>query len=450
MATLDAQIAHIWRRLGFSATRAEVDAGVAIGPSALIDDLLSRPLVPFSACGFPAASASSDASMVRQLEVMAYGPSASGSGITSPQYHPLQERLTWMLQGLVVIAIVDSVYHADMLDHLALLRTAPSITYRSLLTQVSTRPGMLKYLSGNTNTVSHPNQNYARELAELFALGRVDAATGTANYTQADVTEMARALTGWAYDWNTGGTMFQAYNWDSGQKTFLGAPRGAAGLNEVIAALVGHPAWKTYVPARVYKELVGLTATPTVLAQLAPAWGTDGDLLALVGAIARRPEFLSDQAIMARTKSPVERIVAATRLLGWTGLTTDPNMSWHVNRLNQHPFVAPNVSGWPKGDQWLNATNLQVWCEVANSMAMRGFIWDGSTNGPVNPTVTQVFQNSSAATAAAYVTHLAGIDPVTTKTAAALDAYAKAGPWQLARAAGLLDLVLMSPEFLAN
>jgi len=450
MATLEAQVAHVWRRLGFSATRAELDAGIAIGPLAVVDDLLSRPLVPFAALGFPAASASSDQSMARWLEVMAYGSSPTGSNVTSASYHPFQERLSWMLQGLVVIALVDSVYHADMLDHLTLLRTAPAITYRSLLAQVSTRPGMLKYLSGSTNTASHPNQNYARELCELFSLGRVDAASGTANYTQADVTEIARALTGWTYDWNTGGTSFQVSQWDAGQKTFLGAARGAAGLNEVIAAIVGHPAWKTYVPARVYKELVGLAASPTVLAELAPAWGADGDLTGLVRAIAHRPEFLSDQVIMARTKSPVERIVSATRLLGWTGLATDPNMSWDVNRLNQHPFVAPNVSGWPKGDQWLNATNLQVWCEMANSMSMTGFIWDGSTNGPVNPAVTQVFQNSTAATAAAYVTKLAGLDPVTPKTTAALDAYAKGGPWKLARAAGLLDLVLMSPEFLAN
>ena len=92
-----------------------------------------------------------------------------------------------------------------------------------------------------------------------------------------------------------------------------------------------------------------------------------------------------------------------------------------------------------------NASEMQM-----GSMSMKGFIWDGSTNGPVNPAVTDVFQNSTAATAAAYVSRLAGLDPVTPKTFAALDAYAKAGPWRAARAAGLLNLLFMSPEFLAN
>ncbi len=388
--------------------------------------------------------------MARTLELMAFGPNTPGSGIVAPGYNPFQERLTWMLQGLVVIGLVDSVYHADMIDHLALLRSASTMTYRSLLNQVSTRPGMLKYLSGATNTKAHPNQNYARELMELFSLGRVDAVSGASNYTQGDVTEVARALTGWAYNWSDGTTAFQPANWDSGPKSFLGSARGAAAVPEVIAAIATHPAYASFVPARVYRELVGLAAGPAVLAELAPAWLPDGNLVGLVRAITHRPEFLSDQAIMSRTKSPVERLVSASRLLGWGAFATDPNLSWNMTRLGQHPFVAPNVSGWPKGDQWLNATNLQVWCEVANAMATRGFIWNGTTTGPINPTVTQVFQNSSTTTSAAYVTHLAGLDPVTPKTAAALDAYAKAGSWSLARAAGLLDLLLMSPEFLAN
>jgi uncharacterized protein (DUF1800 family) len=355
-----------------------------------------------------------------------------------------------MLQGLTVIAVIDSVYLADMIDHLTVLRDASATTYRLLLSQVSTRPGMLKYLSGATNTKSHPNQNYARELAELFSIGRVDPATGQANYTQADVAEMARALTGWTYHWNDGSTSFDPTNWDSGPKTFLGSARGAAGLPEVIAALVGHPSWARYVPARVYRELTGLVASPTVLDELAPAWLPDGNLLALVGAIARRPEFLSDQVIMARTKSPLERVVSAARLLGYPDLATNVNLPWEMTRLGQHPFQAPNVSGWPKGDQWLNATNLQVWSEVANMMTLRGFIWNGTATAPINPTVTQLFQGAGSATGAAFATHLAGLDPVTPKTAAALNAYATAGPWTLGRAAGLLELVLMSPEFLAN
>ena len=110
----------------------------------------------------------------------------------------------------------------------------------------------------------------------------------------------------------------------------------------------------------------------------------------------------------------------------------------------------PNVSGWPKGDQWLNTTNLHTWSEVANYLARRGFRWDGSTSGPVNPMVTQVHANASGATAAGYVISMAGLKPVTNRTKNALADYAAAGPWTPFRAAGLLNLVLLTPEFLAN
>jgi uncharacterized protein (DUF1800 family) len=450
MATLEAQIAHVWRRLGFGPTRADLDAGLAAGLPAVIDDLTSRPPVPLAQAGYPAVAAGQGAVMARHLEVLAFGAGTSATGVTAANYSPLQERLTWIYEGLIVIAIVDSTYLADMIDHLQLLRDASTMTHKQLLNQVSTRPGMLKYLSGYTSTSAHPNQNYARELLELFSIGRVDAVTGAPNYTQTDITEIARALTGWTYDWTNGTTSFNSSLWDNGQKTFLGAARGAAGLKEVIGAVAAHPGYRSFVPARLYRELTGLTADATVLSQLTSSWLPDGTIGALVSAIAHRPEFVSDQAIRSRTKCPVERVVSAARVLGYPDLTVDANLPWEMGLLGQDPFVAPNVSGWPKGDQWLNASNLQTWSMVATAMAGRNLAWDGTPTGAVNPTVTQLFQGASGATGAAYATHLAGLDPVTPKTAAALQSYATAGSWTIGRAAGLLSLVLMSPEFLAN
>ena len=350
MAALDAQVAHIWRRLGFGPTKADIDAGVAQGTQATLNQLLARPQVSWASSAFP-TDQQTDTSALRQLELMAFGPVASGTGISSPQYNPVQERVSWILQGLVVVGIVDSVYLNDIRDHISYLRGAMGSTYRQLLLDVSVRSGMLKYLSGYVNTKDHPNQNFARELLELFSLGRVHPITGASNYTQGDITEIARALSGWQYNWNTGGSSFNVAQWDPGSKTFLGANRGAAGLAEVVAALTAHPSWPYYVPARFYRELTGLVASPEVLQALAPAWGPDGNIAALVTAIANRPEFLSDQAIFSKVKTPVELLVSATRLLGWGGLTTDANLGWLLREQAQHPFTPPNVSGWPKGDQ---------------------------------------------------------------------------------------------------
>ncbi|MCB1017932.1 MAG: DUF1800 family protein [Acidimicrobiales bacterium] len=450
MASLEAQVAHIWRRLGFGPTRKDINAGKGMGTAALVDSLFRRPRVDFAAAGFPPASAGEDAHAGRQLELMAFGPTATGSGTLSPAYNPFQERVTWILQGLVVVGIADSVYVADLRDHVKHLRGALGATYRSLLRTVVTRPGMVKYLTADRNTKDHPNQNLGRELLELFSLGRVDPKTGAANYTQQDVIEVSRALSGWRYDWGDGSTWFDPSQWDGGNKTFLGAPRGAAGLDEVMAAIVAHPSWRRHVPARLYKELTGLDATPAVLDALAPSWGADGNLKRLLKAIVKRPEFLSDQCLLNKTKTPVERVVAAARLLGWPGLATDVNLPWLMTRMAQDPWSPPNVSGWPKGDQWLNTTNLHSWSDVANLMALRGFRWDGAATGPVNPMVTKVHTRATPATAAAFVCKQAGLTPVSPRTLDTLHDYATAGSWTPARAAGLLNLVLLSPEFLAN
>ena len=450
MAALEAQIAHIWRRLGFGPTKPDIDAGVGQGAQATISQLLGRPLVSWAASAFP-ADQQTDTSALRQLELMAFGPVTSGSGTTSPLYNPAQERISWILQGLVVVGIVDSVYLNDMRDHISYLRAAMGSTYRQLLLDVSGRSGMLKYLSGYLNTRDHPNENYARELLELFSIGRVHPITGASNYGQVDITEIARALSGWQYNWNTGLSAFNASQWDPGSKTFLGANRGAAGLNEVVGALVGHQSWPYYIPARFYREITGLVATPEVLSALAPVWGQDGNIAGLVSAIANRPEFLSDQAIFSKVKTPVELLVSATRLLAWGGLVADAsNLGWLLREQSQHPFSPPNVSGWPKGDQWLNATNLQRWCQVANGISMKGFDWSGAIVGPVCPSVTVVHGSTTAANAASFVVAMAGLNPVSPKTLSALMDYATSGSWTPARAAGLLNLLLLSPEFLAN
>lgn len=195
-----------------------------------------------------------------------------------------------------------------------------------------------------------------------------------------------------------------------------------------------------------YRELTGFTANKSVLDALAPIWGATGDISALVAAITARPEFLSDQAILAKVKSPVELMASSSRLLGWTPGGKD--LSYDMTLLNQHPFQPPNVGGWFKGDQWLNATNLLRWAGMANRLALTGFNWAGAKVSPINPTTTQVFSNATAATASGYVLHLAGLDNASPTTIAKLTDYAASAKWSLWQAAGLLNLLLVSPEWM--
>ena len=212
------QVAHIWRRLGFGATGADIDHGVRIGPTALINELLRRRATTPAQWKLPTLSSWEDQApyLGRQLELMA----------TSP--NPLQERLAWILQGTVVIGISDFVSFDDLRGHLTRLRVNPFGSYTQLLRDTAVLPGMMKYLNGFQNSADHPNQNYARELMELFSLGIKNLVTGAHNYTQDDVIQVARALTGYTYDWSTGKIVFDPSSFDSGQKHFFGANQGDA------------------------------------------------------------------------------------------------------------------------------------------------------------------------------------------------------------------------------
>ncbi len=450
MASVETQVGHIWRRLGFGPLYSDIVNGSAMGTTALIDSLIDRPFVSFASAYPQGAGQLENDNARRLLELMCFGPNTRGSTTTVPEYNPVQERVTWMMQGLLIVGM-DVVDLANMRDHILWLRNATRTTYKQLALDIARRPGMIRYLTGDQNVKGHPNENFARECMELFTIGRVDPISGTDNYTQQDVIEVARAVTGWRYNWNTHASSFDANLWDEGPKTFLGAARGAAGMPELFTAITGHPSYKHFVPSRIYKELTGLTATAQVLSELAFYWGTDGGILNTVRAICKRPEFLSDAAILNRTKSPVERITAATRFLGWPGLSYEPNLINLLWGMGQHPFYPPNVSGWPRGDQWLNTTSLQDWNQMSTLMCHQGFNSSGIVTGAICPTIETVYANATGNTVADYVTTRAGLRGITSqRTLDALTAYGKAGLWNRYRAAGVCNLLLMSPEFLAN
>ena len=253
MASVEGRVAHVWRRLGFGPQPGDVAAGVAAGgPSAVIDDLLSRqpdPIAPAWPTGDTWETFS--ATINRLVQLMVVSPAQ------------VQERVSWILQGLLVVATTDEVGVDEHQAHVDTLRRWPSTSYRNLLEQVTRSPGMQWYLSGVRSTPPHPNENLARELLELFSLGVTHPKSGAQNYTEADVKEIARALTGFWYSWDGRPVHFDPAHWDSGSKTFLGAARGAAGVTEVLNAVAGHSSFRYFVPRRLYRDSSGSSpATP--------------------------------------------------------------------------------------------------------------------------------------------------------------------------------------------
>ena len=434
------QVAHIWRRLGFGATGSDIDSGVAAGPQAVIEDLLSRPLTMPAEWNFTTGTdyLGQNLFLGQQLQLMATGA------------NPLQERLAWILQGLVVVGLDGTVYFPDLHDHIFRLRGNPFGSYAQLLLDVTTMTGMMKYLNGYQNSALHPNQNYGRELMELFSLGITHPTTGVENYTQVDVEEVARALTGYTLDWTTGTIVFDPTQFDSGDKTFLGQDRGDAGVPDVINAIAQHPSFPYFVPLRLYQELVGLVPTNATLDSLAALWGTTGDVQAVVSAITQLPDFLSAPAIGAKAKSPVELMANAAKVTGFDLSTTD--YSWQMQDfLGQYPFIPPNVSGWPVGARWLNAGVAMTWCSMVQDFV--GASLNNSLNdstGVVAQLLASATAGNAAATVPATAAYLCGLPDLSPTTASALATYVASGPWNEYQAAGTLAMVLLSPEFFIN
>lgn len=439
MASVDGQVAHIWRRLGFGPAPGDVDAGVAVGPQALIEDLCGRPDTTEADWAWPVRPDWTEqrAYLSRLFELMATSPS------------PLQERASWILTGLVVIATQDNIGYPEMKAHFNLLRAGALHSYADLLAGVVPSSGMQWYLDGINSSRTAPNENLARELCELFALGITHPVDGTPNYSETDIREIARALTGYRFNWTTNQAYFDQSKWDSGPKTFFGQARGPAKVAEVLAAVTAHPSFRYFVPRRVYRELVGLEPDAATLEALAQAWGSGGDLRALVCAIARRPEFLSDAAIGARVKCPVELVIGAIRVLGLGDLERF-SLDWQLSEMAQHVFRAPNVAGWPSGSAWLHAGHLIQWSKTLNNLC-----WADNGSADVTaarrcPTIRQLHATGSPQTGGDIALGLAGLGDVSPETRQAARDYAGAGSWTFRRACGLMNLVLASPEYLVN
>lgn len=439
MASVEAQVAHIWRRLGFGPAPGDVEEGVAVGPQALIEDLCARPATTEADWAWPVRTDWTEprAYKSRLFELMAESPC------------PVQERVSWILTGLVVIATGDHNSYPEMKAHFNLLRDGALHSYADLLADVTPSTGMQWYLDGINSSRTAPNENLARELCELFSLGITHPVTGAPNYSETDVREIARALTGYRFNWTTNQAYFDQTKWDGGSKTFFGQDRGPAKVAEVLAAIAAHPSFRYFVPRRLYRELVGLEPDASTLEALAQAWGSGGDLRVLVTAIARRPEFLSDGAIGARVKCPVELVVGAVRVLDLDDLERF-SLDWQLSEMAQDVFRAPNVSGWPSGAAWLHAGHLIQWSKTLNNLCWGD---NGSADVPVArrcPTIRELFTTGSRQTGGDLALRLAGLWDVSPETQQAARDYVAAGSWTFQRACGLMNLVLASPEYLVN
>jgi uncharacterized protein (DUF1800 family) len=338
------RVGHLYRRAGFGPTYAELEAGVKTDPETLIARLLKGDagLAAFDAEMTPLAdniARYNDGQHLRAwwLTRMLYSP------------HPLQEKTTlfWHNHFATSLAKVQSARF--MLGQYELMRRHALGKFGELLREMSTDPAMLIWLDGRDSKKGNPNENYARELMELFSLG-------IGNYTEKDIREAARAFTGWEIQGTN--AVFNSGQHDTGTKTVLGQT-GNWKPDDIVRICLEQKSCPTFIVGKLYRFLVSetVTATPELLAPLAEQFKASGyDFGALVKTVLSSNLFFSPLVYRTRVKAPVDFLLGIVRALeGKIGTTAQAAA---LEQLGQNVFSPPSVKGWDGGRTWLNGQTL--------------------------------------------------------------------------------------------
>lgn len=245
------------------------------------------------------------------------------------------------------------------------LRTLSLGDFRALAYAMLTDAAMLRWLDGSSSTAKAPNENLAREFMELFALGHGN------GYTEADVRDGARALTGWVIG-DGGVTSLKPKRHDGAAKTLFGMTRNfdAVGFCDTVLA---QPKSAQYVAGRLWQQLASDDPpSGAALDRLVTAYGPGRDLRALTRAVLTDPEFLGARATVVNT--PVEWLVGVVRALR-VPIDTPARMKTldaTLRTLGQRPFYPPSVGGWPRGPVWLSTASAGARLRAATQLARGG------------------------------------------------------------------------------
>lgn len=367
----EATIAHLLRRAGFGATPAELQKYVALGY-----DGAARSLV----AGGPDAAPAPTLDIVNQGEIETVEERKARAKQRQMQRRqianwwlermtvaeqPLAEKMTWYWHGHFATSI-DKVNEAKfMLQQNETFRGLGMGKFEALTQAVAKDPAMMLWLDSNANKKGSPNENFGRELMELFTVG-----IGT--YSEADVKEAARTFTGWRVARRTGVFSLQGGQVDRGPKSVLG--RAVTTGEELISILASHPAAAKFVTAKLwFKFAAPTTVDSPVVADLAAVFtSSGGDIKQVMQALFLHPEFLSPAVRQGLVKQPVEYVVGALRASGLRPSDTDvtgPDLLNALRNLNQLPFDPPSVGGWPGNGYWISTATALERLRFANALS---------------------------------------------------------------------------------
>lgn len=297
---------------------------------------------------------------------------------------PLREKMTLFWHGHFACRSNNPMF-AQQLNNIQ--RTNGLGSFKTLLVEVSKSPAMLQYLNNQQNRKGKPNENFARELMELFTLGR-------GNYTEQDIKESARSFTGWMYD-KDGSFIFRPNLHDTGTKNFFGKIGNFEGEN-IIDLILEKPQTATYISRKVYKFFVNDTPNEAHVKELADHfYNSKYDIAALMKKMFTADWFYSSENVGTKIKSPVEFLVGLSREFYVT--YNKPQVLIQLqSSLGQYLFNPPNVAGWPGGQSWIDSSSLMLRMRIPSLVLNDGEI---DFSGKADPEDEAVIALNRTATA---------------------------------------------------
>ncbi len=247
----------------------------------------------------------------------------------------------------------QNIFHNQIL--LQIIRTNALGSFKDLLVEVSKSAAMLSFLNNQQNKKQHPNENFAREVMELFTLGR-------GNYTEDDIKEAARAFTGWGFNYQ-GEFIFKKNQHDDGRKIILGKTGNFTG-EDVLNILLEQKQTAKYITQKIYKYFVNENIDNEKVEWLSKRfYSSNYNISDLMKDIFSSDWFYDAKNIGVKIKSPIELIVGIRRQLN-IQLDKPEIQLVFQNALGQALFYPPNVAGWPGGKNWIDSSSLMLRMQI--------------------------------------------------------------------------------------
>jgi uncharacterized protein (DUF1800 family) len=341
------RVAHLLRRAGFGAPPDEVERCVAQGVEATVDELVNYERIPDTL----------DETLT-QLDDGLLDLNTLEDIQTWWLYRmlrtkrPLQEKMTLFWHGHFATANSKVNNPRLMHDQNALFRAHALGSFPALALAVSKDPAMLIWLDGNTNRKAAPNENYGRELLELFTLG-------IGNYGERDVEAVARAFTGWNLTPRAAGPQVFQFNprqHDDGPKAILGQT-GRWNGDDALRIILDQPAHADFMATKLFRFFAYAEPEPAVVAPLAKLYrDSNYEIRPVVRALLLSEEFYSERAASRYVTSPVEYLIGAIRTLGMSARAR--SLLPMLAAMGHQLYNPPHVGGWPDGLGWVSPSAL--------------------------------------------------------------------------------------------